>query len=188
MAGMRGLGRLFDIGVAFTAFDINTANGATGKLISMAGASGVTFVASIGAEATSTTDLTLTFKQATAYSGGTSNNLASATVTGSSGITTYWTKSETTLDNDESWVENTMAEGAVITLAAASFAAKEKIVAVYVAADQLADGYTHLSVDIAVAALGNIEYAAGLYLVHDLRSQRKPANLPNLLRPGAANA
>jgi len=151
-------------------------------------ASGVTFVASIGAEVSTTTDLTLTFKQATAYASGTSNNLASATVTGSSGIEKYWTKSETTLDNDEAWVENTMAEGAVITLAAASFAAKEKLVAVYISADQLGDGYTHVSCDIAVAALGQVEYAAGIYILHDMRSQRKPANLPNLLRPGVANA
>lgn len=188
MAGMEALGRLFDIGTAWTAVDLNTSNAATGKRCSLQNATGVTFVASVGAEVSSTTDIVFTFNQHTASVNGTSNVLAAATVTTSRGVTKYWTKSETTLDNDEAWVETTQSDGSTVTLAAAGFAAKEKILAVYVSADQLGDGYTHLSVDVAVAALGQIEYAAGLYIVHDLNQQRKPANLPSLLKPGTANA
>jgi hypothetical protein len=185
MAGMRGLGRLFDVGLDFAPVDLNTA-GATGKRLSLSGATGVTFIVALGSTG-GTEDIVLTFKQHTAYTSGTSNNLASATVTGSSGITTYYVKSEAVLDNDESWVEVTQAEAATVTLTGTTYGGLQLVAAFYVSADQLADGYTHVSLDCAdpgsTARLG-----VCLALVHDLASQRKPANLPNLLRPGAANA
>jgi hypothetical protein len=188
MAGMRALGRLFDIGIGFMPVDLNTNNGETGKRINMSTCTGVTVVAIVGVAAGGTDDLVLTFKQHTAYTSGTSNNLAAATVTTSSGITAYWIKTETALDNDEPWVEVTQADSATVTLAGASYAAVQKIIAVDVFADQLGDGYTHLSCDLSVAALGNAELATWFYLPHDLAFQAKPTRLPNLLRPGAANA
>lgn len=188
MAGMRGLGRLFDIGLGYAPVDLNTNNGETGKRISMATCTGITVVAIVGAAAGGTDDLVLTFKQHTAYTSGTSNNLAAATVTTSSGITHYAIKSETLLDNDESWVEVTQSDSATVTLTGSTYAAVQKMIAVYVSADQLGDGYTHLSVDLSVASLGNAELATWFYIAHDLAAQRKPTNLPNLLRPGAANA
>jgi hypothetical protein len=61
MAGMRGLGRLFDVGVDFVPVDLNTA-GATGKRLSLQGATGVTFIFALGATG-GTEDIVLTFKQ-----------------------------------------------------------------------------------------------------------------------------
>jgi hypothetical protein len=186
MAGMRALGRLFDIGTAFAPVDLNTA-AVTGKRINMATCTGVTFLLSLGAAGSGVEDVVLTFKQHTAYTSGTSNNLAAATVTTSSGITAWWMKAEATLDNDEIWVETTQADSATVTIGGTVNSAFQCQVAVYVSADQLGDGYTHVSVDVgdvgSVARLSN-----GIYIAHDLAVQRAPVRLPNLLRPGTANA
>jgi hypothetical protein len=135
-----------------------------------------------------TDDNVITFKQHTAYTSGTTSNLAAATVTSSSGITAYWVKSETALDNDEAWVEVTQADGATVTLSGATYAASQVILVVYVSADQLGDGYTHVSADFADPGSGGSRLGVCLGIVHDLAVQRKPTSLPNLLRPGAANA
>src|SRR5688572_23497055 len=126
MAGMRALGRLFDIGPGFAPVDLNTA-GATGLRFNMSVATGITFVFNMAVAGGGTDDNVITFKQHTAYTGGTTSNLAAATVTTSSGITAYWVKSETALDNDESWVEVTQADSATVTLAGATYAARQVI-------------------------------------------------------------
>lgn len=184
MASMKALGRLFDVGTGFVPVDLNTA-GATGKRLSLANATGVTFLVYLAASA-GVEDIVLTVKQHTASVSGTSNNLASATVAGSSGITECFIKAEATLDNDESWVRQAQAELATVTIAGATYGASQCIVAIQVGADQLADGYGWVSLDCAdpgaTARLG-----ACLYVLHDLAIQRGPANLGNLLKPGAAN-
>jgi hypothetical protein len=187
MGAMYGLGRLFDIGLNFAPVDLNTA-GATGKRLSLSGATGVTFVFALAVAGGGTDDDVITFKQHTAYTSGTSNNLATATVASSTGITKYWVKSEVALDNDESWVETTQSDSATVTLSGATYATLQVVLAVYVSADQLGDGYGWVSADFADPGSGGSRLGVGLAIVHDLASQRKPANLPNLLRPGAANA
>ena len=62
----------------------------------------------------------------------------------------------------------------------------QQIVVIEVGADQLTDGYTHLSMN--VPQIGAAKIGCVLYIKHDLKVQRRPANLPNLLNPGAANA
>ncbi len=178
---MNGLGRLFDLGVGVAPVDLNTADGATGKRMSMVGASGITALAFIGAAASGTTDVTLTVKQHTAYTGGTTGT-APADAVGFA-----WVKSETALDNDESWVAVAPSNG-VVTLAGATYAAVEKLVAVEIDAKKLTDGYTHVSVDVAAAGRAAAEVGAVLYVVHGLKVERDPASLGNLLNPGAANA
>lgn len=185
MGAMRALGRLFDIGTAFAPVDLNTA-GATGKRQALTHAGGVLFVGFLGAAGSGTEDVVLTVQQHTAYTGGTSSNLATASVASSSGITTYHLKAEATLDNDEAWVEVTQADSATVTIAGATYATQQAIVAIPISADQLGDGYTHVSVSAADPG-SNARLAGGLYLVHELAQQRKPTGLLNLLRPGAAN-
>lgn len=187
MAGMRALGRLFDIGIGFPVVDLNTA-GATGKRFDLSVATGITFVFSMAVAGGGTDDNVITFKQHTAYTSGTSNNLAAATVTTSSGITAYWIKSEVALDNDEAWVEVTQADSATITLTGATYGPQQVILAVYVSADQLGDGYTHVSADFADPGSGGTRLGVCLGILHDLAFQGKPSRLPNLLRPGTANA
>jgi len=182
---MNALGRLFDVGVGWSPVDLDTANGATGKRINMTMHEQVTFLVFLAAGAT--TDATLTVKQHTAYTSGTSNNLASATVTDSTGITYWYIKSEAVLDNDETWTKVTQSEAATISLTGATYGDKETIIAVEVHAAQLGNGYTHVSLDHA-ATLGAAKLGACLILPSGLRYRRKPASLGNLLRPGVANA
>lgn len=187
MASQRALGRLFDAGIGFATVDLNTA-GATGLRYNMSVATGATFLFSLAVAGGGTDSNVITFKQHTAYTSGTSNDLAAATVTTSTGITAYWVKSETALDNDESWVEVTQADGASVTLTGATYAPRQVLLAVYVGADQLGDGYTHLSADFADPGSGGARLGSCIVLLHDLARQGRPASLPNLLRPGAANA
>lgn len=183
---MEALGRLFDIGTGWAPVDINTADGATGKRISMQVHDAITFVIFNGAAASGTDDEVYTVQQHTAYTGGTSSNLASATIATSTGITQYYLKSEATLDNDEAWTKVTQAESASFTLAGAAQAAVQRIVAVEIRASQLGDGYTHLSLNSACTTSA-ARLAACLYFPHELRYKRKPVNLFNLLRPNTAN-
>lgn len=183
---MEALGRLFDVGTGWAPVDLNTADGATGKRISMQTCDAVTFLVFMGIAASGTDDNVFTVQQHTAYTSGTSSNLASATIATSTGITQYYVKSEALLDNDEGWTKVTQAEGASFTLAGATYATLQKIVAVEIRASQLGDGYTHLSLNSAITTSA-VQLAACFYLPHELRYQRKPANLGNLLRPGAAN-
>lgn len=180
----KGLGRIFDLGTGFAPVDLNTADGATGLRLSMADCTGVTivFIGAVGGSE----DLTLDVQQATAYTGGTSGDLDSAT-TGATGITEYWIKAETALDNDEAWVKVTQAEASEVVVVGATYGAKQKIVAFYIGADQLSDTYTHISVN-AACSTSTAQLGTLLYLKHDLHVQRVPSNLPNLLNPGAANA
>jgi hypothetical protein len=181
---MEALGRVFDIGTGWAPVDIDTANGATGKRISMNGASGITFVffgAVGGAE-----DLTLDLQQHTASTGGTTADLDAAGVAGSRGPTYYHIKAEATLDNDESWVKVTQSEASECVVVGATYGALQKIVAIHVPANALADGYTHVSV-VASITTATPQLMGCLYLLHDLYQQRKPTSLPNLLNPGAAN-
>lgn len=178
--GMRALGRLFDIGLGFAPTDMNTNNGETGKRISMKNASGLTILV-IKAAGTAAEDPTFTLKQHTAYTSGTTSDLV--------GATTYHYKAETALDNDESWVEKTQTTAATIADPGGlgTSAETQMLIAIYVGADMLSDGYTHVSLDYAVTA-SNAQLATWIYILHDLQVQRKPANLGNLLNPGAANA
>jgi hypothetical protein len=186
---MEALGRLFDIGTGWAPVDIDTANGATGKRIALSGADAITFVVFLGAAASGADDLTFTLKQHTAYTGGTSNNLSAAAVSDTTGVDHYYTKSETTLDNDESWVRTAQTEAATVVLLGATYAATQKIVVIEVAAAQLAEGYTHISLDASLTTTA-VQLASCLYFVHELRRNRMGAKVPqlgNLLRPTAAN-
>lgn len=182
-----GLGDLFDVGIGWTPVDLDTANGATGKRIHMGHWGAVGVLLAIGAAASGTDDLVIDAKQHTAYTGGTSADLDAAAVSDSVGITEWWIKSETTLDNDEAWTRVTQSEASEITLAGATYAAVEKLVYFRVGADQLGEGYTHFSVNAAITTSA-VQLGTCLYLPLGLRDLRKPVNLPNLLNPGAANA
>lgn len=183
--GMKGLGRLFDIGLAVAPVDINTSDAATGKRIYMGDCSGVTIVAVTlvgGAD-----DLTFDVQQHTAYTSGTSADLDATAVSTSSGVTAWHIKAETALDNDESWVEVTQTAASECTVVGATYGTQQKLVAIYVPSTSLGDTYTHMSVNVACTTATS-QLLAVLYLKHDLMVQRKPTNLPNLLNPGAANA
>lgn len=173
---MLGLGRLYDIGLGVAPVDASTA-GLTGKRISMQGCGGIDVVLIYGA-GTAGDDPVPSLQQHTAYTGGSSASLAI--------IDEYYYKSETALDNDETWVVATQSAAAIIS-ANLTHAEEQNIYVIHVPATALSDGYTHISVNQADLS-NNAQLAAALYLRVDLVHQRKVSLLPNLLRPGAANA
>lgn len=185
MAGQEGLGRLFNIQNAVQPVDINTSDAATGLRTSMQDCTGVTIVAITNAGGAD--DLTFDVQQHTAYTGGTSADLDATGVATSQGIDHFYIKAETTNDGDEAWVKVSQTAASECVVVGATYGAMQKLVAIYVSADQLGDGYTHMSVNVACTT-STAQLLAVLYIKHDLDSQRAPANLNNTLRPGAANA
>lgn len=182
---MRALGNIIDIGTCFAPVDIDTANGFTGKRISMAGATSLTFVFFGGVGGAD--NLTLDFQQHTAYTGGTSADLDASAVTTSRGPTEYFIKAETALDNDEIWTRVTQSAASELSVVGATYGAQQKIVVASIEAMQLGTGYTHVSVDGSLTT-STSQLACGLYILHGLRYRKRPDRLGNLLNPGAANA
>jgi hypothetical protein len=176
--GQKALGRLFDIGVGVAPVDIDTADAATGKRIWLGDCGGVTVVALLGA-GDDDNDLVFTNQEHTAYTSGTSRNLAV--------VTEYHIKAETALDNDETWTRVSQSAAATVTVNKTTYGATQRLIAWYVGSDQLSSDCAWFSVNEAMTT--NTSTLMGLlYIKHDLNSQRIPANLPNLLNPGVANA
>jgi hypothetical protein len=172
---MDALGRLIDIGIGAVPTDA-VAGAITGKRVAMSGARGCLILVTTTGGSTDITDVDL--QQHTAYTGGTTADLD---------IITYWHyKSEGTLDNDEAWVKGTQAAASEITNVGA--ASEELMLAIEVDARQLSEGYTHISLDIPDLGTNGTRFCTIHYLLHELRYQRKPTSLQNLLRPGAADA
>jgi hypothetical protein len=186
---VRGLGRWYDIGAGVVPVDMNAGDGATGARINMMGSESVDVIVFLGAAASGTDDVTIDVQQHTAYVSGTSADLDAAAVSTSSGITEWFVKSETTLDNDEVWARVTQSAASEITLTGATYAARQCIVAFNVRAAQLGTDYTHMSVTLSYAT-NAVRTGAVLYLPVGLRYANRPDRfgIPNLLRPGAANA
>lgn len=179
------LGSVFDVGIGWAPVDLDTANGATGKRLSMTMHRSVTFFVFLAVGATD--DVVLDIQQHTAYTGGTSNDLDSAAVSDSNGVDHFYIKSEALLDNDEAWAKVTQSAASEITLTGATYGDKQNIVAVTVDARQLGASYTHVSLNAATTT-ATAHLGSCLYVVHGLRYQRTPSRLFNLLRPGVANA
>jgi hypothetical protein len=173
---MLGLGNVYDIGWAFAPVDLATA-GATGMRISMHDCAGVDIVLAY-AVGTDGDDPVPSLQQHTAYTSGTSANLAI--------MTTIYRKSEATLDNDESWTKTTQAAATIMT-AVSDDAQKQNLYVIHVPSSALSDGYTHISVNQADLS-NNAQLACGLYIKVGLVRPGTPALLGNLLRPGVANA
>lgn len=172
---MEALGRLFDISAGVSPVDINTADAATGKRVSLKNASGLTVVLFTGVQASSgTADLTVDVQQATAASGGTSNDLDSAN--GATGIDHFYIKSATALAGTETWTKVTQAAASEVVVPGATYGAKENIVAIEISASQLADGFKYVSVNLAETT-ANAQLLGVLYFLHDLTVQRTPTNL-----------
>ncbi|GAA4226089.1 hypothetical protein GCM10022254_09890 [Actinomadura meridiana] len=161
---MEGLGRLFDLSCGVAPVDLQTAQ--TGKRVSLRHAAGVSIVLFKGA-GTAADDPTVTLKEHTASSGGTSQNLAV--------IDHYHLKAETALDGDETW--ETVTQSAAATIADpggdGTSAESQQIVVIEVDATSLSDGYAYVSLDVADVG-GNAQLGAVLYILRDLASQRAP--------------
>jgi hypothetical protein len=169
MAGMEALGRLADFSCAIAPVDLS-AGAVTGKRVSVKRASGLLVVIFKGA-ASSGTDPAFTFKEATADSGGTSQNMANPPAY-------YWQKTAAALAGSETWsqVTATYSSGAV-TLT--SEQGNQGIFVFDILSEDLSAGFDYIEVDSAKA--GTVaQLGAVLYIPHDLLVQRNPANLAAL--------
>lgn len=170
------LGRLFDIGVGVMTVNLNAAAN-TGKNISMENCGGLGVL--IHKSASGTTDDLQCDLQEVDGAAGTPQDLDI--------ITNYWVKSETLLDNDESWALTTQAAASEIA-AIAGTAELQVLLYFEVMSEQLSSGYTHIAVNVPDLGSTDTGWGGVLYFPFDLKIQRKPVNLGNLLNPGAANA
>lgn len=164
---MEALGRLVDVSTGTLPVDL-AAGAQTGARVSLKKAESVLILVVLGAAGAGTDDLTLTLKQHTAASGGTSSNLAV--------VDHYYRKAEATLDGDETWTRVTQTAAATVTVAGASLATQQVLLAIEVHGTQLSDTYDYISVDVADPGT-NARLGAVLFVLHDLKVQRKPENL-----------
>lgn len=174
---MDALGRVLDIGLAWAPVDTQTA-AITGKRIYMGNAGHCTIVVTKAA-GTANDDPVFDLQQHTASVNGTTADLDVTTY--------YYVKQEATLDNDESWSKVTQSAASETTGNSTS-AESQAIYVFEVDAAQLSDGYAWISLDLADTGSAGAQLASALYILTDLKVQRTPANMPNLLNPGAANA
>lgn len=165
---MEGLGRAFNIALGAIPVDLSSA-AVTGKRVSLKDAGGVDIVV-IKAAGTAGDDPTVTLKQHTASSGGTTANLAV--------IDHYYLKNATTMAGTETWSKKTQAAAATIADpgGAGTSAESQQIIVIPLEAASLADGYSWVSLDIADVGT-NSQLGAVIYLLRDLHVKRAPANL-----------
>lgn len=171
---MEALGRLFDVSVGYLNVDLNT-SGATGKRVSLKDATGVTFLCIVPATA-GTEDLTFDVQQHTASTGGTSGDLDTGGAAGSRGIDHFYIKAATTLAGTETWTRVTQSEASEVVVSGATYGASQCLVAIEVAASQLADGYSYVSV-ISPDPGSTARVVSVVAILHDLQIKRAPANL-----------
>jgi len=167
---MEALGRLIDVVAGAAPVDLSSA-AVTGKRVHLKNASGVTIVLFKGA-GTAGDDPTVTLKQHTAATGGTTSNLAV--------IDHYYLKDAATLAGSETWVKKTQSVAATIADpgGAGTSAEHQQIVVIEVNTAQLSDDYEWISLDVADVGT-NAQLGAVLYLLHDLNVQRSPEQLAN---------
>lgn len=167
---MEGLGRLFDLSAMAAVQSLGGGNAVTGLRVSLKNAPAITVVVYKGA-GTNTQDPVLTFKQATAASGGSSSNWPSTisyyykkTGNGASGI----------LTGSETWSKVTQTANYLVTLTGE--ATQQGLYAVTVfAGDPTIRTDPYLEVDVASTAAA--QYIAMIAVLGDLEVQRAPANM-----------
>jgi hypothetical protein len=170
MTALKGLGRVFDIGSVVVPVADLAAGANTGHRIHLKNYGGVAFVCYFGAVSAGTDTFVPDVQQATAATGGTSGDLDV--------VTSWYVKSETTLDGDETWTKVTQSAASEVSLTGATYAAVQLIAVIEVSADSLSDGYEWVSVDMADAGSGGTRPGCIFAIMYDLRVPRAPENMP----------
>ena len=172
--GMKGLGRLFDVCLGINLVADLAAGNNTGKRVHMKNYGGIAAVLFCNAVSAGTDTFVIDWQQHTANTAGTSADLDSGGVATASGVTEWYDKSATTLAGTEAWTRNTQTAASEISLTGATYSAKQQIVVSEITADQLADGYEWVSVDIADPGTGGTRLGGVLYIPFNLAVQRRP--------------
>lgn len=165
---MWGLGRDLDITVGINPVADIAAGANTGKRVHMRNYECMGFLFFKNAASAGTDTVTITLREHTAASSGTSQDLAK--------ITTWFKKSTAAaLAGTEQWTKTTQAAAATLALTNAVLpAANQALVFFEIDAAQLSDGYQWLSVDIADPGSGGTILGGVLYIANGLKIQRSP--------------
>lgn len=167
---MRGLGRVFDLGMVCPPAATNGA--VTGKRIRLNKASGCAFVL-IGGVATNGDDIQVDVQQYNVASGGSALDLDT--------VTAYHYKSAVAMDNSETWTTVTQAAASEIAVAAAANTdIQQNIFVVEVNGSELSDGYEWVSLNVPDLGAGDKTLTV-IAILYDLNVQRKPANMAALI-------
>ncbi|MFI2426510.1 hypothetical protein ACH5A7_20840 [Streptomyces sp. NPDC018955] len=167
---MEALGRLFNVAKVIAPIDL--ASGAqTGARVHLKDCSGVAFIYFADA-GTAGEDVDLDVQQHTAASAGTSADLDV--------VTRWFSKRETTLDNDEQWVKHTQTAASEVDLGEDE-GENEVIAVVEVSTKSLSDGYEWVSVNTTDAGATAGKLGCVLAITYDLTAQRSPELLADLL-------
>ncbi|HEV8653253.1 MAG TPA: hypothetical protein VG276_28640 [Actinomycetes bacterium] len=167
--GVKGLGRVFDIGSVVVPVADLAAGANTGHRIHLKNYDGVCFVCYMGAVSAGTDTFVPDLQCHNAATGGTSQDLDTTT--------TWYHKSEATLDGDETWTKVTQAAASEVSLTGATYAALQMIVAFEVLGASLPDGFEWVSVDLPDAGAGGTRPGCILAIMFGLNVQRAPENL-----------
>lgn len=170
---MKKLGYTYDIGSVTVPTDAHV-GAITGLRVCLKNAQSVGFVVSAMAAGTGTDDLVLTFKEHTAASGGTTQNLGAGV--NANGITTWFLKQATTLAGTETWAKQTQAASATVTVPGASYAAKQVLVLVELNTKDIDDGFDYVSCSVGALATAS-RFVTITPELTDLTVRRDPANL-----------
>lgn len=163
----QGLGSKLDIAIGINLVADLAAGANTGKRIHMRNYENVIVVLLKNAASAGTDDVVIQAQEHNANTGGTSQNIAS------NPITEYYTKSATTLAGTEAWVRTTQTAGSAVTIAGATYAAKQVIAAFEINANSLADGFEWVSVNIADPGSGGTILGGVIYIPTGLRISRQ---------------
>ncbi len=165
---MLKLGYTLDIGLGSAVVDWNTA-GSTGKRVCLKNAQSVIFVASAAVAGGGTDDDVFTLNEHTAKTGGTTTALAK--------VTDWYIKAAVAMDGTETWTHKTQGAGSTITVAGATYAADQYVMAVQVNTKDLDDTYDYVSLSIADPGSGGSRLGSILAILTDLTVRRAPENL-----------
>ncbi|MBX9392274.1 hypothetical protein K4749_01335 [Streptomyces sp. TRM72054] len=167
---MEALGRLFNIASVVAPVDL--AGGAqTGARVRLNACSGVAFVYFADA-GTAGEDVDLDVQEHNAASAGTSQDLDV--------VTRWFSKRETTLDNDEQWTKHTQTAASEVDLGDDEGEA-QVIAVVEVSSKDLTDGYEWVSVNTTDSGATAGKLGCVLAITYDLTDQRSPELLADLL-------
>lgn len=165
---MRGLGSVFDVSVGINQVADLAAGANTGKRIHLRNYQTVDVLFFKNAASAGTDTVTLTLRQHTANTAGTSADLVA--------ITDWYSKSTASaLAGTETWAETTQAAAATLALTNTLVpAANQAIVSFSVEADSLSAGYEWISVDIADPGSGGTILGGLYYIMSGLKIMARP--------------
>jgi hypothetical protein len=166
MAGQYALGRLFNIGTCVVPVDLS-GGAQTGVRVHLKDYEGVAFVYYADA-GTAGEDVDLDVQQHNVATSGTPADLDVVTV--------WYSKRETTLDNDETWTKSTQTAASEVDLGDDE-GEVQVLAVVEVTADQLSDGYEWVSVNTTDPGTTTGKLGCVLAILYGPKVQRAPENL-----------